>query len=166
MQPNKVFWTTPKKIIFTIILAVIASYLFGCNRPEADDSNDGLVTEAYLHTAFNHINNTYFDRKLPIPEIKLDATDGKFVAYTQCSDDGKTCSIHFNPKYVVAESTADPVLLHEACHMKTWTQTVTADMPSEPTQAFFHGKPWKDCMYQVEADGAFRDLLIDSVGGQ
>jgi hypothetical protein len=165
------FWTTPKKIAFTIALAVIVWMLVGCN-PYANDkffpmplpSPSGGDTDAmYLQHLYATYNEQYFHNRLTTtPYITMDLANEN-EADTECTgDDGSGCTIRFNLHYVAAPRTAQSVLLHEMCHIKVWkTHISQAVFPPDSSSEFYHDRVWRSCMLSLDAEGAFRVINID-----
>jgi hypothetical protein len=148
--------TTREKVLLTILLAVIASWLSGCNSSSASTS-DELPNVAFFQQIYDTYNNQYFDNKLPkTVDIDLLEPNDKFMASTMCDSIGVNCKIHFNMKYVSADRVARITMKHEMCHVKTWMK----DMDSLGMQVE-HGKIWRSCMLQLDIQGAFRQDIID-----
>jgi hypothetical protein len=167
--------TTREKVLITILLAVIASWLFGCGKgPEhstrhnpcflehfvtipAPTNADRLPDAAYFQSAYAVYNDAYFQNKLPkVITIDLLEPNNEFMASTMCDVAGTVCTIHFNMKYVSADRVAKLTLKHEMCHVKTWMK----DMDSLGVQND-HGRVWRACMLQLDMQGAFRQDIID-----
>jgi hypothetical protein len=161
-------FTTREKVLITILLAVIASWLFGCCRSRDHyveipfpATADRLPDAAYFQKAYAIYNDAYFDNKLPKAiTIDLLETNDEYMASTMCDDTGTVCTIHFNLKYVSAERVAKITMKHEMCHVKTWMK----DMDSLGVQND-HGKIWRSCMLQLDMQGAFRQDIIDGYRG-
>lgn len=161
--------TTREKVLLTILLAVIASWLFGCCRPAIKEhyvevpapvSGDRLPDAAFFEKSYAIYNEAYFDNKLPkVITITIDLLEpnDKFMASTMCDDIGVNCKMHFNLKYVSADRIAKITLKHEMCHVKTWMR----DMDSLGVQND-HGRVWRACMLQLDMQGAFRQDIIDN----
>ena len=156
--------TTREKVLITILLAVIASWLFGCCRYQerfvrvgSPATESGLPDAAYFQKAYAAYNEGYFHNRLP-QVINIDTLEpnDKFMASTMCDDTGRVCDMHFNLKYVAATRVADITLKHEMCHVAKWMK----DMDSLGVQVD-HGKNWRSCMLQLDMQGAFRQDLID-----
>lgn len=152
------------KILLTIALAVFVWSLFGCasggveNSPALHTviSTKSDVTVAYLKSLYKTDNETFFQNKLPKdPEINL--LEEKDMASTLCEDDVSSCNMKFNLRYVAAKRTAESTMLHEQCHIKIWNKEL--DVFGQQVE---HGKVWRTCMLQLDAKGAFREILIDN----
>jgi hypothetical protein len=148
--------TVREKVLLTILLAVIASWLFGCTH-RAPALSGNLTDVAYLHQLYDGGNEQYFQGQLPEASIDMDEPDESGnMASTYCNDLGTVCNIHFNLRYVGARRVAELVMLHEQCHVKTWMK----DMDTMGRQVE-HGRRWRACMLGLDAEGGFREILID-----
>lgn len=98
-------------------------------------------------------NSEYFDEKLP-DNIVIDwgEYDENKMGSTNVLKDGRF-HIALNAKYSAAYRTAALILLHEDCHVLTWTE--------EPK--VMHGPRWKTCMLNLYQQGAFKPFLIDGL---
>jgi hypothetical protein len=160
---------TRDKILLTIFLAVLAVWLFGCEkRPNREhyvsvpSVSSGEVNVSYLEGVYPSFNEGYFHNKL-LKNPKIDMLEEMYMASTMCHEDGG-CVIHFNPKYVLAPRTAQLVMLHEMCHIETWsTDVVTFGGKTEQAD---HGKVWRSCMLRLDMEGAFREIIIDNYGNE
>jgi SprT-like family len=152
------------KILVTILLAVLFSWLVGCQKEHnvyVPSPTSGLTDAAFLRQAYDIYNDGYFQNKLTKNiEIDMSEPDPTNMASTMCDVDG-SCVIHFNLKYVLAARYGKLTLQHEMCHVKTWMQ----DMDDKGKQ-IDHGKAWGACMLNLDAQGAFRELLIDRYAEQ
>jgi SprT-like family len=166
------FWTTPKKIAFTIILAVAVWYMFGCaNHPHdiyvdipAPTTSNHDTDAAYLQHLYETYNEQYFGSHLTLtPKITVVDETNTYMADTECKgDDGTDCTLTFNLHYVAAPRTAQSTLLHEMCHIKVWNKhLVKGAFPPDPGSEFYHDRSWRACMLGVDAAGAFRQINID-----
>ncbi|VVB50932.1 SprT-like family protein [uncultured archaeon] len=151
------------KILLTIASVVLCSWLFGCGaqkvstrQPELSDGSDTNLT--FLSVAHSAYNEEYFGGKLRA-HIGLDET--QYMASTICEDDGSDCRINFNLRYTVAPRVALITMLHEMCHEKTWMQD--KDMLGKQIG---HGYHWRSCMVLLDAEGAFRKIIIDNYSEQ
>jgi hypothetical protein len=164
--------TTREKILITILLGVLYSWLLGCGKsPEHSTRHEhfvytpasasGIADAAHLKSVFAVYNDEYFQGRLETPEIDMLEPDQNNMASTLCKNDtagvGLNCIIHFNPHYVIAPRTGDETLLHEMCHIKTWNKDVD-DLGGQ----IAHGRNWRSCMLQLDMQGAFRQLIIDN----
>ncbi len=96
-----------------------------------------------------------FQNKLP-KDSEINLFEETDMASTMCQDDGTGCVVKFNLKYVLARRVAEFTMLHEQCHIKIWNKELDSS-----GQQVEHGKVWRTCMLQLDATGAFREILID-----
>lgn len=154
------------KILLTIALAVLVWSLFGCRNPEGPGGSEvsaprtivftkTVVTAAYLKDLYRINNETFFQNKLP-KDSEINLSEETDMASTMCQDDGTECVVKFNLKYVLAKRVADFTMLHEQCHIKIWNKELDSF-----GQQVEHGKVWRTCMLQLDAAGAFREIIID-----
>jgi hypothetical protein len=136
---------TSHKIVLTIILAALCVAIFGCASPQ---TSRGEINLQYLRDTYASYNELYFHNRLKPAEIEIGDSD--YMATTLCGNGGADCRIRFNPRYTLAPRVASITMLHEMCHVKYW---------GEDTD---HGKLWRSCMLQLDAVGAFREILIDN----
>lgn len=156
--------TTRNKILLTIFLAVLAVWVFGCGGQQDSPAPNTVVfapkpvvTTAYLEDLYKTDNETFFRNRLPAsPAISVDEIDPKNMATTMCDDPVTTCDVKFNLKYVAARRVADFTMLHEMCHIKVWNKEMNLGQQVE------HGKLWRSCMLELDAAGAFREIIIDN----
>lgn len=169
MSQPKVFWTTPKKIAITILLALLASALFGCAsvseqavRFPPRTENNGDTDLDFLKKSYSAYNSGYFNDKLSKnTRISYDL-GGLDMADTACDNNGDYCVMRFNPHYVAAPRVANGVMLHEMCHIKTWTKSLEADRPAmQDKSRYDHNKSWRSCMLELDMHDAFREINID-----
>lgn len=111
------------------------------------------VTVSYLERLYAIDNETYFRNRLP-KHPSIDLTEDKNMASTLCNDGD--CVLKFNLKYVAAERVANFTMLHEMCHVMVWGKELDDD-----GKEIVHGKIWRSCMLQLDAVGAFREIIID-----
>lgn len=134
---------------------VLAGALFYFAEHWRDEDSEPAVSITGLTLSYAGANDEYFGGKLPKNvTITLDETNSGFMASTMVHSDG-TFWIQFNPKYTAAERVANITLLHEMCHIKVWPQTHD-DMFADD-----HGPLWRGCMLSLDAQGAFRQQIID-----
>lgn len=157
---------TRTKIFLAVGLAILAAWLLGCQGPSREHyvSTPSItgdeVNVAYLEKTYASYNDGYFQNKLTkTPKIDFQEPTKNYMATTMCHDDG-SCSIHFNLKYTIAPRNASVTLLHEMCHIETW-ETDVVKFAGETEQAD-HGKVWRACMLRLDAEGAFREIIIDN----
>ncbi len=114
-----------------------------------------------LYGQYQEFNEEYFGNKLP-KDIIIDHNEPKMMASTMYLSGIGRFYISFNDKYTLAERVADETLLHEQCHIATWSE-----QPTDGTfdQSKRHGPRWRACMLQLDMQGAFRTELIDGYEG-
>ena len=165
-----VFWTTPKKVVLVVILAVLSSWLLGCQRSKekfvplpAPTASNGDTDAAYLERLYETYNDQYFGNRLTRTPIIDVENEGPDMADSWCDNqDGTGCHISFDLHYTAAPRTAQSVLLHEMCHIKTWSFYADKKVPpGSDYSRLFHGKEWRGCMLSLDAQGAFREINID-----
>lgn len=101
-------------------------------------------------------NSEYFGDKLPKDTvIDWSEYDPNRMSSTSVLPDGRF-HIAFSEKYCLADRTAHIVLLHEDCHIATFSE-ITRDPKSE------HGPRWRTCMLNLYQQGAFKKDLIDGI---
>lgn len=161
---QKKFWTLPKKIAFTIALAILIWALFGCARSiHVDESVGSADTDAaFLQREYASYNDQLFGNHLTkTPKIDTDLHSDS-MADTTCVNDGTNCTLSFNLHYVAAPRIADIVLLHEMCHIKLWSKHMPppGESPNSGSE-FYHDRSWRACMLSLDLNGAFRNINID-----
>jgi SprT-like family protein len=159
---------TRDKVLLTILLAALCWFLFGCEKtqPCAYLGREHFVTAPlsessetdlpYLRHLYKTYNEDYFHNHLQ-KDTKIDMDEEKYMATTDCKSWGVGCRISFNLKYTRAHRVADFTMLHEMCHMKAWMKEMDGF-----GQQVEHGKVWRGCMLQLDAEGAFREIIIDN----
>jgi hypothetical protein len=174
--------TTREKVLLTILLACLCSWLFGCSREPSMESAGSIVIiqansevvmgdvdEAYLQKIYGAFNDLYFDNKLPKDtKITLSLGNPGRMAETGCvNDNGTNCTIDFNQHHVTAARTAETTMLHEMCHIKVWSKTLDKNRPPmDDQQAYDHSRAWQGCMLDLDTMGAFRRTNIDYYQGK
>lgn len=162
-------WTVGEKIIFTILLAVLFSALFGCAAPQtigdrpAAHALAGDADAAYVRGLYPVYNARYFGGHLPTDTVFNYELGADNIAETRClNDDGTGCTISFNEHFAAAQRTAETTLLHEMCHIKVWKTHLLKDKPAlDDENVFYHNKSWQTCMLVIDMQGAFREINID-----
>jgi hypothetical protein len=127
------------------LLTAVALLVFFC--PLCSGQSDDL------NVWYDEYNKEYFYNHLPHNVIIDYSQTGRYMALTTRMADGRF-HIAFNEKYTAAERVARLILLHEQCHIKHW------DAPDQEHDG--HGREWRACMLELDAEGAFRVLLIDA----
>jgi len=146
---------TRTKILITIALAGL---YFALSQHLSAPAVAGKDLPKDLDKWYAVYNTEFFDDKLPRnPVIDWGEYDGNRMASTTVLPDGRF-HIAFNEKYCLAERTARLVLLHEQCHVQTFSE-VNRDPKSE------HGPRWRTCMLNLYQQGAFKKTLIDGYEG-
>ena len=136
---------TRTKIAIAIILALLYFAIQNCFPQSRDEASD--VTLAELQAAYSTYNITEFNGGLPGDAI-IDFSEHEKdnMATTTLMTDGRF-HLSFNRKYVTGIRTMNLIMLHEQCHVKTWGDR--------------HGQNWQACMLKLDANGAFREIIID-----
>jgi len=163
------FWTTPKKIALTVVLAILFWFLSGLFIPKEVSyarpdllNGSGHTDLAYIKKSFAQYDETHFQGRLKERVVSIDLNEiyPDFMGSTHCDEEGKNCEMHFNLELVLAPRSADLVLLHEMCHVKTWNHDIYPE-----GGMIEHGPSWRACMLQVDQAGEFRRILIDGYNG-
>lgn len=169
-QPNKF------KIVLVILLGAVLVWLFGHEQIDPQSSGGGTIViefpsqdtnEALLKRLYATYNDMYFDNKLPKDtQFSNDLGGTNNMADTGCDNLGQNCTMRFNPHYTAAWRTAEGTMLHEMCHVKTWTRLLDENRPPmmDP-QEYAHSDPWQACMLGLDAMGALRRINIDYYKG-
>jgi predicted SprT family Zn-dependent metalloprotease len=113
-----------------------------------------VTSKTELDKKYAEYNEIYFGGKLPADTV-IDHSESVQMASTMKMSDGRF-HIAFNDKYTLADRVARLVLLHEQCHIKTWTEQDIAE----------HGPRWRTCMLALDLQGVFRREWIDDYNGQ
>jgi hypothetical protein len=149
---------TRTKILITILLAVLYFALvqhFNDNRlvqTELPSARSKADLPSHLDWWNEGFNSEYFGDKLP-KDIVIDwnERDDHNMATTTTLPDGRF-HIALNEKYCLATRIAHVTLLHEDCHVLTF---------SEVEDGKEHGPRWKTCMVNLSQQHAFENELID-----
>jgi len=166
----KPFWTTWKKVVFTIALAVAFWLLFGCSGHSRDTivetaaptSSNGDTDAVFLRHTYTSYNEQLFGNHLTkTPKIDVDLHNNDMADTTCENDDGTDCTLSFNLRYVAAPRAAQTVLLHEMCHIKLWSKHLAPSGEHDAGSEFYHDRSWRACMLSLDASGAFRQINID-----
>lgn len=170
MTQPKTFWTTPKKIALTVVLAVMVWLAFGCSQPSEKffqhaipATANGETDAAYLQHMYAIFNDQYFHNRLTqTPVINTELT-GDDMAETVCNNnDGTACKMSFNLHFTASPRVAEGVMLHEMCHVKVWPSHIyVGDFPPASGSEFYHDRVWRACMLSLDTQGAFRVINID-----
>jgi hypothetical protein len=110
-----------------------------------------VISGKDLDTWYRAYNSEYFNDNLPKDAV-LDwgEYDPDRMASTSRLPDGRF-HVAFNEKYCLAGRVMHIVLLHEQCHIQTF---------SEKTD---HGPRWRTCMLNLYQQDAFKKDLIDGI---
>jgi hypothetical protein len=139
------------RVLLTILLAVLYFALtqrFGAHQVAKSDLPKDL--DKWYAT----YNAEYFNDKLPKNTIiSWNEVDDRYMATTTVLPSGRY-HIAFNKKYCLADRVAHITLLHEDCHILTFTE-VSEGKKEE------HGPRWRTCMLHLALQGAFESELID-----
>jgi hypothetical protein len=171
--------------VLAIILGILAFLLFGQKNEQEEQPKvetslyveliqpDQDTTIELLLARYREFNDAYFQGKLPKDTQIIFSDDAHGMADTGCTDADGTmgidCAIRFKQRYVLAPRHAESTLLHEMCHIKTWTKTQQDSRPAGVEQVRWdHNKFWRGCMLNLDSQGAFRSINIDylSDGGK
>lgn len=106
-----------------------------------------------LQAWYNEYNEQYFGNTLPKDTV-VKYKKLKDLMATTSSHDGVHFEVDEDPAYNLAARTAHATLLHEMCHIETW---------SEPEE---HGHRWISCMHRLMKIGAFDNVLIDGYSSE
>lgn len=165
---------TSKKIYLTILLAITVVFLFGFSGPHWKEQivvidpphNPEFVPDLdWYQRAFSAYNKAYFHGRLNTPNfVVAELSDTMLEASTECKENGTNCTVAFAPRYNQAPREAAQHVLHEMCHIKTWTDDQGAIILSADDLTR-HGKHWRGCMIDLDNSGAFRQLIIDFYHG-
>lgn len=165
--------STFQLVLTGILLGLIVIMSLGLSGPKTKHehfvnideprTDSGFTDIDYLQRAFRAYNHAYFQDQLSVPTIDMD--EERMQATTSCSSGGVDCRIKFNPAFVKAPRTANLVILHEMCHIKTWDEDQDK-LILDPDDFTKHGKHWRSCMSDLDDQGAFRYILIDFYQGR
>lgn len=127
---------TKLKVILIALLTVTLTY----------PVQGTAVSSPQLKAKYLEYNEEYFLGMLPTDAI---------VGYGTCAEDAMACTTHpedifqitLVKEYNLAPAQAYENLLHESCHLVTWSELDE------------HGPRFKDCMRRIYALGAFDGIL-------
>lgn len=139
---------TRTKVAFTIVAALLYWTISQLVFDSGHCASTFDMTIEQLQNQYSEDNDRFFNNKLP-KKVTIDygETDPRYMATTVLKDDGFHISL--NLAFARAERVDQYLLLHEACHIETW---------SEGSQ---HGPDWRVCMLKIDAQGGFREIFID-----
>jgi len=141
---------TRTKILLAVALGLFwGLFIHDYGRPKAVTE----TSEADLRTFYDDSNTAFFDGKLP-QDVVITRTehDPRWMATTSKLPDGRFL-IKMNTRYTAAQRVAFQTMLHEECHVKTWSEFDE------------HGPRWKACMVGLDIQGAFKAYLLDEYDG-
>ena len=144
-----------RKVLLTILLeaslAALCLVIFNSPYKQAD-SKSKVDFPKHLNWWNEGYNSGYFDDKLP-KHIVIDWSEynDDNMATTTVLPDGRF-HIALNEKYCLATRVAHITLLHEDCHILTF---------SEVNEGKEHGPRWRTCMINLSRQRAFENELID-----
>jgi hypothetical protein len=146
---------TTRPMIRFILLAALASYLFGCTSApisSQDDAAGSTPTEAKLLQAYKTMNERYFFN-LPVSKTGISLLDlskeNEMGRITQRYDG--TWLIEIDTKTNPTEKQAEMTLVHESCHQEDTVQGKNEGLDG-------HGEAFQTCMLNKAQDGIFKDL--------
>ena len=138
------------KILLVILAAVAFHWLEQRLQPCSIATPVASLSTKDLQTAYTAFNEHYFGNQLPKDaEVDYGEYNPAYMGSTNTLPDGRF-HIALNELYVSGSRTALLTILHEMCHEKVWN-----------TETDAHGKRWRSCMLGLDAQGAFREQLID-----
>jgi predicted SprT family Zn-dependent metalloprotease len=175
MESNSGKMSTTRKTVITIVLAVAVWFIWNALHLDPITSEftppefrstavaagvTPMMSQEDLKRQYASDNDEYFGGHLPKnTTVDYDENDPNLEGSTYKDHDGNY-HISFNPVYTNAGRTAQYVLLHEMCHVEVWD--VESSDILNPGGKHDHGRQWRSCMLRVDAEGAFRQILIDS----
>ena len=140
------------KVIIVILLAIVC---FELTQKYGAPAKIGSIGN--LDAIYNSLNVQYFGNSLPKDTVvDWSETGSTNMATTYKLQDGRF-HIALNEQYLKAERVLALTMLHEQCHIKTFTE---AEAGQE------HGARWRTCMLELDLQGAFRNQLIDGYDGR
>lgn len=165
--------TTTQKVLLTILIAMVVALLCGSgphwreHLVEIEAPHNATYTPDvdWYQRMFVIYNREYFHGRLNLPTIHSQEIAGfQNEATTECKDDGTNCVLEFSPIFNAAPRDAAQHLLHEMCHVKTWTEDQNKLIlgADELTR---HGKHWRGCMLELDNAGGWRNIIIDFYKG-
>jgi SprT-like family len=143
--------TTRRKILLAILAGLALFGLGQAAYPQEVKHHPDTSVEM-LRKWYREFNEAYFQNKLPDnTTFDLNLRNGNMA---QTSIPGwAVFNISMDPHYVAAQRMGQLTLLHEMCHVETFT-----DSRDPKVQ---HGEKWLACMTRIDVAGGFRDIIID-----
>lgn len=143
------------KILLVIFAAILCSWLAQNARLRPMPTPAAAYSTKKLQETYAGFNGQYFQNSLP-KDVVIDYSEynPEYAATTRPLPDGRF-HIAINETYAGAERMLLITILHEECHVKTW------DLDMGAGGNDMHGKHWRACMLQLDAQGVFREIIID-----
>lgn len=140
---------TSSKVLIVILLAGL---YFALSQHLSAPTRANLPKD--LDKQYQIYNSEFFNDKLPRDTVvDWGEYNSDRMGSTTILPDGRF-HIAFNERYCLADRTVHLVMLHEDCHIQTFSE-ITRDPKSE------HGPRWRTCMLNLYQQGAFKRDLID-----
>lgn len=130
--------------LLTVIAFLVMAALAICPVSERQDEPDPLECQA-LKVWYLDFNEQYFMGVLPRNAVVEYGNAHGAMATT--FKVGGVFHIVLEKKYTLANKVAHEVLLHESCHVISWSEKEE------------HSRRWHDCIHRLEEQGAFENLL-------
>lgn len=130
-----------------VLWAIGATYFAFCPPRSVSERHkvvDPLECQS-LKTWYLWYNDEYFGGTLPKNAV-VDYGNARGAMAVTTSVEG-VFHITLEKRYTLAANVAHENILHESCHVLTWTEFDE------------HGKRWYDCMHRLYEKGAFENLL-------
>lgn len=148
--------STRRKIFWTIILAFAFFALMQTADPQTP-RREPDTTAKDLKEWYEQYNELYFQKRLPTDTtFDLNLHDGNMAETTMPG--WVMYNISMDKHYVAAKRVGRLTLIHEMCHIDTWTESL-----DEKVQ---HGAKWNACMLRIDMAEGFRYIIIDHYGDQ
>lgn len=130
-----------KRLFFVLVLAAS----LGPARPQARAKQPADQLEFSPQVWFDAYNQQYWLGALPAADVQF-REDNDTVGMTRYDAEHKIFRISISEKYNVTIAETQMTILHEECHVATWTELEQ------------HGPRWQACMHSLAARGAFDKL--------
>lgn len=143
------------KILIAIAAGILCSWFVQNVQPRPMPAPPAAYSTKKLRETYASLNDMYFQNSLP-QDVVIDYGEynPKYAGTTKPLPDGRF-HIAINEMYAGSERMLLITILHESCHVKTW------DRDMSNGGAHQHGKYWRACMLQLDAQGIFREIIID-----
>jgi hypothetical protein len=145
--------------MFAIATLALLLYAVGCmayhmKHPLNFKSAGSIVVDTLqAQKFFDNWNQTQYGGTLAPTVVFVETPpDGDaYMGQTLCDlkDDAsgaEACQMYINPKFNIAEVTADETIIHESCHVKTANEFED------------HGPRFQHCMLEVAMSGGFKGI--------